>query len=121
MGSSRRSKVDVRIVCATNRDLKKAVAEGSFREDLFYRLNTITIELPPLRDRPEDIPLLVDHFSDLVAKDRGESVTRFGPAVMRKLSAHSWPGNIRELRNVVEFATLFAEDGEVPPNLTLPF
>jgi len=121
VGSSRRVAVDVRIVCASNRDLAREVAAGRFREDLLYRINTIQIALPPLRDRMEDLPLLVEHFGALVARERGEPVVRFGPEILRRLAAHTWPGNIRELRNVVEYATLFAEDGEVPPGLSLPF
>jgi len=121
VGSSRRVKVDVRIVTATNRDLLVEVREGRFREDLYYRLNTVQVKLPALRDRPEDLPLLVEHFARLVAADRGESPVRFPAGIMRRLAEHRWPGNVRELRNVVEYGALFAEGGVVPEDLVLPF
>ena len=121
VGSSRRVKVDVRIVAATNRDLPTEVASGRFREDLYYRINAITLRLPPLRERPEDIPLLIEHFATVFGKDRGESAVIIHPDVMRKFTRHTWPGNVRELRNVVEYATLFADNGVVPADLALPF
>ncbi len=121
VGSSRRVKVDVRIVCATNRDLRKEVEAGRFREDLLYRINAVTVRLPPLRERPEDLEPLILHFANSIATSRGESAVRFGEQVLARFTCHSWPGNVRELRNVVEYATLFAENGEVPPDLTLPF
>ncbi|MGM0574357.1 MAG: sigma 54-interacting transcriptional regulator [Myxococcota bacterium] len=121
VGGTKRVPVDVRIVAATNRDLREEVAEGRFREDLYYRIQTVTLGLPPLRERPEDIPLLVEHFARQVVEERGGERARFGPAVMERLKGHAWPGNVRELRNVVEYATLFAEGGEVPADLSLPF
>jgi transcriptional regulator with GAF, ATPase, and Fis domain len=121
VGSSRRIHVDVRIVAATNRDLPKEIAEGSFREDLYYRINAIMVRLPALRERPGDLPLLVSHFAERVAAERGEEVVAFGAKVMARFQRHSWPGNVRELRNVVEYATLFAEQGRVPADVTLPF
>ncbi|MEZ4268620.1 MAG: sigma 54-interacting transcriptional regulator [Myxococcota bacterium] len=121
VGSSKRVAVDVRIVTATNRDLKAEVAAGRFREDLYYRINTIVLRLPRLRERIEDLPMLLEHFAQQVAQERGEAPVLFGPGILARLQAHSWPGNIRELRNVVEYATLFAEQGEVPAELSLPF
>jgi transcriptional regulator with AAA-type ATPase domain len=121
VGSSRRIKVDLRIVAATHRDLPAEVSAGRFREDLLYRINTITLNLPPLRDRPEDIPALVHHFTEAIAEERAEPPVRFGPDILARLQTHSWPGNVRELRNVVQYATLFAEGGEVPADLKLPF
>jgi serine/threonine-protein kinase PknK len=121
VGSSKRVPVDVRIVTATNRDLKAEVAAGRFREDLYYRINTIVLRLPRLSERVEDLPMLVQHFAEQVGEERGEAPVRFGPRILARLAAHSWPGNIRELRNVVEYATLFAEQGEVPAELSLPF
>jgi len=115
VGDSHTTKVDVRIIAATNGDLARMVAEGHFREDLFYRLNVIPVELPPLRERKEDIPLLVQHFLD---KFRGEAASArtsdvapvFRPAItvsqdaMRRLMAYSWPGNVRQLENAIERA-----------------
>jgi len=99
-------KIDVRVIAATNRNLEKAIEEKRFREDLYYRLNIITIDVPPLRDRRDDIPLLVDHFLKHFAKEfRKESRDISGEA-MQKLMAHDWPGNVRELKNVIERAVL---------------
>ncbi len=94
--------VDVRLVAATNRDLRRMVEERRFREDLYFRLNVVTITLPPLRARPGDIPLLVDHFLKEYAAENGRSVPVLTPDAMDALTAYSWPGNVRELRNVVE-------------------
>jgi DNA-binding NtrC family response regulator len=99
--------VDVRVIAATNRDLKKAVADGSFREDLFYRLNVIPVTLPPLRERKEDIPLLVDHFLDRLEAEMKKRV-QVSPEAMAALLAHDWPGNVRELRNVLERGAVVA-------------
>jgi DNA-binding NtrC family response regulator len=102
VGGNEQVQVDVRIVAATNRDLKKAVTDGDFREDLFYRLNVIPIALPPLRDRREDIPLLVEHFLELLGAEMSKHIDSVSPEAMRLLLAHCWPGNVRELRNVIE-------------------
>ncbi|MGE5362319.1 MAG: sigma-54-dependent transcriptional regulator [Bacteroidales bacterium] len=102
VGGNEQVQVDVRIIAATNRDLKKAVEEGHFREDLYYRLNVIPIPLPPLRDRREDIPLLVEHFLELLGAEMSKRVDKVSPDAMRLLMAHCWPGNVRELRNVIE-------------------
>jgi len=104
--------IDVRIIAATNRDLESRVKEGSFREDLFYRLNVIRIHLPPLRERREDIPLLAVHFLEKVARTMGIPAKRFSPEALEALQQYSFPGNIRELENMVERACILAE-GEV--------
>jgi two-component system, NtrC family, response regulator AtoC len=96
--------VDVRVIAATNRNLEKAVADGTFREDLFYRLNVIPITLPPLRERPEDIPLLVEHFVERMSAEMGRKVDGVSREAMSMLLDHRFPGNVRELRNVVERA-----------------
>ncbi len=112
VGGSESIAVDVRIIAATNRDLKKAVADGDFREDLFYRLNVIPIQLPPLRQRREDIPLLVEHFVEQLAAEMHRNVTEVSADAMRLLMSQEWPGNVRELRNVLERAVVVAS-GEV--------
>ena len=104
VGGSEPIKVDVRIIAATNRDLQKAVAEGHFREDLFYRLNVIPIHLPPLRDRLEDLPLLVEHFLEQLGAEMNKQVDNVSAETMGVLMAHTWPGNVRELRNILERA-----------------
>jgi transcriptional regulator with GAF, ATPase, and Fis domain len=93
---------DVRIIAATNRDLEKAVAEKTFREDLFYRLNVFPIRVPPLRERQADIPLLVDHFVRKYAKKIGREITVIPRSVLSTFEHYSWPGNIRELENIIE-------------------
>jgi DNA-binding NtrC family response regulator len=121
LGSTETIRVDVRIVAATNAELKRAVDEGKFREDLYYRLNVINLALPPLRDRKEDIPALVDHFFAKYCKENekyldanGRSVLRFEPEAMQILMDHLWPGNVRELENVVERAVVLASQTLVP-------
>jgi DNA-binding NtrC family response regulator len=101
--------VDVRIIAATNRDLRKAAVEGKFREDLFYRLNVIPILVPPLRQRREDVPLLVEHFTELLAVEMKKRVDGVSPDAMTALMAHDWPGNVRELRNVLERGAVVAQ------------
>ncbi|HEY3380348.1 MAG TPA: sigma-54 dependent transcriptional regulator [Vicinamibacterales bacterium] len=108
VGGSEAVTVDVRIIAATNRDLQKAVADGSFREDLFYRLNVIPIHLPPLRDRLEDMPLLVEHFLEQLGAEMNRQIDGVSTDAMGILMAHTWPGNVRELRNVLERAIVVA-------------
>jgi DNA-binding NtrC family response regulator len=108
VGGSESVHVDVRIIAATNRDLPKAVADGSFREDLFYRLNVIPIHLPPLRDRLEDLPLLVEHFLEQLGAEMNRQVDEVATDAMALLMAHTWPGNVRELRNILERAIVVA-------------
>jgi|WetSurMetagenome_2_1015567.scaffolds.fasta_scaffold128779_1 two-component system, NtrC family, response regulator AtoC len=108
VGGSDSIQVDVRIVAATNRDLPKAVADGTFREDLFYRLNVIPIHLPPLRERLEDLPLLVEHFLEQLGAEMNRRVDDVATDAMGILMSHTWPGNVRELRNILERAIVVA-------------
>ncbi|MEW5738136.1 MAG: sigma-54 dependent transcriptional regulator [Myxococcota bacterium] len=116
VGATDHVKVDVRVIAATNADLKKAMAQGRFREDLFYRLNVISITLPPLRARRQDIALLAYHFLSQYAARAGKKVERFSPEVVRALESFHWPGNVRELENVVERAVVLARGPEVTMN-----
>jgi PAS domain S-box-containing protein len=106
LGSSTTIKADVRIIAATNRNLELEVRKGLFREDLWYRLNVFPITVPPLRQRREDIPLLVEHFARRFSQELGKAITSVSPATLRSLRDHSWPGNIRELANVIERAVI---------------
>jgi len=110
VGDTEPRHVDVRIISATNKSLKEEVQSGKFREDLFYRLNVITIILPALRDRPGDIPLLVHHFLDRYAEKNNMSVKRVSPKAMQALANYHWPGNVRELENTMERALILSED-----------
>ena len=121
LGSTDPMRVDVRILAATNADLRKLVDEGKFREDLYYRLNVINLQLPPLRERKEDIPPLVSHFFTKYCRENekfldvgNNSVLTFAPDAMQLLMEHNWPGNVRELENVVERAVVLAYDAVVP-------
>ncbi len=109
VGSSRTRRVDVRVISATNTDIQAATAAGEFREDLLYRLNTVVIALPPLRDRPEDIPLLADHFLRRTAARYGRRLGGFDAEARRALLEYRWPGNVRELEHAVERAVLMAQ------------
>lgn len=111
IGSGYRRKIDVRIICATNRDLKKMVAEGKFREDLYFRLNVVTIHLPPLRQRREDIPLLTEYFVNKYNKKMAKQIKGIEPGFLDVLSRYEFKGNVRELENIIERAMVFAEDG----------
>ncbi len=113
VGGNQTIKVDFRIVAATNRDLGKLIEEGKFRPDLFYRLNVFHIEIPPLRERREDIPLLVDHFARKFSREMGKKITRVSPAAMNALQQYNWPGNVRELENAVERAMVVALEPEL--------
>jgi DNA-binding NtrC family response regulator len=108
VGDNQTVKVDVRVICATHRDLEKMVEDGTFREDLMFRINTFEIRIPPLRDRSEDIPLLADH---LLRRHRSDGVEgkRFTPEAVALLQSHQWPGNVRELANVVEHAAILCD------------
>ncbi|HEX4808238.1 MAG TPA: sigma-54 dependent transcriptional regulator [Bryobacteraceae bacterium] len=124
LGSNESMRVDVRIIAATNADLKKQVEEGKFREDLYYRLNVINLTLPPLRERKEDIPLLVDHFFTRFCKENEKfldseqhSTLHFEPDAMQILMEHNWPGNVRELENVVERAVVLTVSSLVPAHV----
>ncbi len=111
VGDDRTRRADVRVVAATNRDLKKEVAAGRFREDLYYRLNVFPIEVPPLRERVDDIPLLAQHFVELSARELKCPKPRLTRAAVTKLQSYDWPGNVRELRNVIERAVILARGG----------
>jgi DNA-binding NtrC family response regulator len=104
VGGGQTIKVDFRCIAATNRDLKASVAAGTFRPDLFYRLNVVSIELPPLRDRKEDVPLLIDHFLQKFARSMNRQQPEIGPDVLQALLEYDWPGNVRELENAIERA-----------------
>jgi transcriptional regulator with PAS, ATPase and Fis domain len=115
VGGIKTLRVDVRLIAATNRDLKALIADGRFREDLFYRLNVVPVALPPLRDRREDIPPLVQHFVEKYDRRLGKKVERVDDAAMEILLAYGWPGNIRELENVMERSVLFADGPVITP------
>jgi formate hydrogenlyase transcriptional activator len=114
LGSGRTHQVDVRLVAATNRDLAKMVARGQFRSDLYYRLNVFPVLLPALRERREDIPALVMHFVKLFSRRMGKQVDRIPPETMAAFQWYSWPGNIRELQNLVERSVILSRDGVLP-------
>ena len=115
VGSETTVKIDVRVIAATHRDLTELVRQGRFREDLYYRLDVVTLRLPPLRERRQDIPLLVDHFLRTLSSRHGRGPVALDPEALRRLLAYDWPGNIRELQNVLERALLLAEQGVVGP------
>ncbi|MGQ9635385.1 MAG: sigma-54-dependent transcriptional regulator [Bryobacteraceae bacterium] len=102
LGSNKTRQIDVRIIAATNRDLRAALEEGTFREDLYYRLNVVPINIPPLRERQEDIPFLAEHFVRKLAPELGSTASSISDAAIRKLMEYHWPGNVRELENVIE-------------------
>jgi PAS domain S-box-containing protein len=109
VGGRQRIHVDVRVIAATNRDLEAAVANGAFREDLFYRLNVFPLEMPSLRERPEDIPLLVEYFIDRCARKAGKTFRRIDKKTLQLLQSYPWPGNVRELQNVIERSVIVSE------------
>ncbi len=121
VGGTRLKKVDVRILAATNKDLPEKIKEGTFREDLFYRLNIVPIHLPPLRERPEDIPLLAQHFLEKYCRELGKKFKALSPAAVELLVRHSWPGNVRELENTMErVAVMTDEEVILPKHFPLP-
>jgi transcriptional regulator with GAF, ATPase, and Fis domain len=113
VGGTQTLKVNVRLVAATNRDLERAVAEGRFRADLFYRLNVFPIHIPPLRERPEDIPSLIRHFVMLYAAKIGRKIGVPSSEVMNRLRSYHWPGNVRELQNTIERGVILATNGRL--------
>jgi len=120
VGSTKSIKVDIRVVCATNRDLARCVRDGTFREDLYYRINVLPIHLPPIRERRDDIPLLVDHFVGYYNPRLGKQIRGVSQAALRSLMAYPWPGNVRELENIVQRTMLMAkgstiEADDLPP------
>jgi two-component system response regulator PilR (NtrC family) len=120
LGGVETLKADVRIIAATNADIETTVKEGRFREDLYYRLNVITIHLPPLRERPEDIPLLVRHFLTIYATENEKPVEEVSPQAMELLLDYDWPGNVRELENVIERAVVLSRGGSIDVDLLPP-
>ncbi len=110
VGGNEPIKVDVRVISATNKDLRKAIEKQEFREDLYYRLNVVNIELPPLRERKEDIPILAEHFLNKFASENRKEVSGFSPEAMEFLLCYDWPGNIRELENAIERVVILAKD-----------
>ncbi|MEJ5306686.1 MAG: sigma-54 dependent transcriptional regulator [candidate division WOR-3 bacterium] len=110
IGSRKPQKIDVRVICATNKNLEELVKKGVFREDLYFRLNVINIEIPPLRERREDIPLLLEHFATKYSKELGKEKPTFTENAIRSLSEYFWPGNVRELENVVQRLIIMKED-----------
>lgn len=120
VGSNETRTVDVRVIAATNVELKEKISAGLFREDLYYRLNVIAINMPPLRDRPEDIPLLAYHFLKKYASRVGSDVRKVSPEAMRALQGQSWPGNVRELENAIEHALVFCKTDSIEAH-DLPF
>ena len=113
VGSDRVVRVDVRVVAATNRKLRRTVEEGRFREDLFYRLNVLPMELPTLRQRPGDVPLLIDHFLRLQAKRRDAAVAVVEEAALARMQAYPWPGNVRELENLIQRLVVLSDGGPI--------
>ena len=116
LGSHKETPIDVRIICATNMPLYQMVEDGKFRQDLLYRVNTVEIRIPPLRERTEDIPALVDHFLKLYCKKYKLATKRLSSAATKRLKAHSWPGNIRELQHTVERAVIMSEENNLQPH-----
>lgn len=111
LGSNESIKVDIRVIAATNKDLKTLVKQGLFRDDLYYRLNVVNITLPPLRDRKEDIPLLVEHFVDKFRAEKQKDINGISDGVLTQLMQHPFPGNIRELENIIEYAFILCPGG----------
>jgi transcriptional regulator with GAF, ATPase, and Fis domain len=119
LGSARTHQVDVRLVAATNRDLDEMVKRGEFRSDLYYRLNVFPVLLPPLRERREDIPALVTHFVETLGRRMGREIEHIPSETMSALSSYQWPGNIRELQNLIERAVILSNDGILPNTLPI--
>jgi two-component system response regulator PilR (NtrC family) len=117
LGAVERRTVDVRILAATNEDIRKLVQDGQFREDLYYRLNVISISLPPLRERLDDLPLLVTHFLDRYNKENDKQVAGVAPDVLERMLGYGWPGNVRELENVIERGVVLARGDEITLDL----
>jgi two-component system response regulator GlrR len=119
LGAGQPTKIDFRLIAATNQDLWEAVGKGRFREDLYYRVHVIPICLPPLRERQEDIPLLAHHFLQRVSHATKKGIEGFSPEALQQLMLYSWPGNVRELANVIERAVVLTNDGLITSDLLL--
>ncbi len=115
LGSVRGITVDIRVICATNQDLSELIKKGRFREDLYYRLNVCPLQIPPLRERKEDIRALLDSFLEASGRERGVRVRKISPEALALLQGYQWPGNVRELHNVVEWITINCKEGEIRP------
>ena len=122
VGGTEVIKVDVRLVTATNQDLEKLSKDGTFREDLFYRLQVITINVPPLRERVEDIPSLIEHFAEIYSRENMREIEFASPEALEMMMKYSWPGNVRELENAIERAVVLADRGAklITPDLLPP-
>ncbi len=125
VGSSKTLQNRARVIAATNKDLSKLIAEGRFREDLYYRLNVVSITVPPLRERKTDIPVLIDHFIEKYAALNGLQVQRISTPAIDMIMSYHWPGNVRELENCIERAVILSEEGVIhgyhlPPTLQVP-
>jgi len=116
LGSNRPRSIDIRLICATNMNIADMVARNRFRQDLMYRINTVEIHLPPLRNREEDIPLLAEHFLRIYAKKYHQSQKRFSPGTLKRLQKYHWPGNVRELQNAIERAVILSESQVLQPH-----
>jgi len=112
VGGRETIQVDVRVIAATNRDLEEAVGSGTFRQDLFYRLNVFPLEVPPLRERADDIPLLVEYFIDRYARKMGKAFRHVNRRTLARLGSYPWPGNVRELQNVIERSVIVCDSEE---------
>jgi transcriptional regulator with PAS, ATPase and Fis domain len=116
VGGNRPVYVNVRVISATNRDIEKEVEDGNFREDLYYRLNVVKIEMPALKNRKEDIPILAEHFLDIFRKERGLPYLAISKQAIEKMTRYDWPGNVRELRNALERAVVMGDGKEIMPD-----
>jgi DNA-binding NtrC family response regulator len=116
VGSNKQIPVDIRLICATNCDLMQKVSEGKFREDLLYRINTIMIEVPPLRDRVDDIPVLANYFLRIHGERYGREPLKFNTHALEKLANHDWPGNVRELQHSIEKAVILSDSQVLKPS-----
>jgi transcriptional regulator with PAS, ATPase and Fis domain len=115
VGGTQPMEVDFRVIAATNRNLEKAIKDGSFREDLFYRLNVVSMEMPPLNQRKEDIPLLADHFLQRFIRETNKAIDKINREAMDELMLHDWPGNVRELENAIERAVVVGKERQIMP------
>src|SRR4029434_9498936 len=117
LGAERTQHVDVRVIAATNRDLRAMVSDGRFQEDLYYRLNVIPVHIPPLRERRDDVPVLIDHFIAKHAQRAGKRIEGVQPGVIEALQASDWPGNVRELENTIERAVVLSPSVLIGPDV----